>query len=222
VLHSQGRSLTECPLQAQHSLAEGDHSGPAAEAKFAAELRQAAAANVTWRISADWLQPEEHVEKVSVNPECLQQGEESATAPASPRFDSDRAGCFVAASTSRGRMVQLRRHLENKEELVPDWSMYQAPAAQHPRSLHVVLGSVLMLWPKSKTVQALSGDSGDVIGEWKLPQSYEWLAFAGGSNSLYLLGQNSTSAMSLWRFPLPKELLLWAQERASMKDRPEM
>jgi len=192
VLHGHGQNLTECPLEVQES---GDDSPV-----------EAAHANLTWRISKDWLQPEEHVELVSVNPECLR---DDGTYGA-PHFDSEVQGCFVVAVTSTGRMVQLRRHLENKDELVPDWSMRRESKEEQPQSLHVVLGSVLVLWPRSKSVQALSGKTGSVIGEWRLPPHYDWMAFAGGRNNFFLLGQNKTAASTLWRFPLPEELSDWA------------
>mmetsp|Transcript_40781 Transcript_40781/g.93902 ORF Transcript_40781/g.93902 Transcript_40781/m.93902 type:complete len:1076 (-) Transcript_40781:104-3331(-) len=192
VLHGHGQNLTECPLDV-----EGFSDGSTVEA---------ARANLTWRISKDWLQAQEHVELVSVNPECLR---DDGTYGA-PHLDSDVQACFVVAVTSTGRMVQLRRHLENKDELVPDWSMRRESREEQPQSLHVVLGSVLVLWPRSKSVQALSGQTGGVIGEWRLPPHYNWMAFAGGRSNFFLLGQNKTGASSLWRFPVPEALSDWA------------
>jgi hypothetical protein len=111
--------------------------------------------------------------------------------------------------TTIGRVVQLRQHVTQSKELVPEMSMQKRTHPITQGSLHVLPGGFVMaLRPKSGTVQALDVKRGDVLGEWKLPEGISWITLCGGGNNLYMLGRNlhGKRDVGLWRFPLPKQL----------------
>merc|ERR1712048_275312 len=76
----------------------------------------------------------------------------------------------------------------------------------------------MVLRPETASVQALNSQSGDVIGEWKLPQENDikFMALAGGGASLFVVGHSRKlvggvghrrpQSVSIWHFPLPQEL----------------
>jgi len=236
VLHAHGRRLTECPLiqnssrealaptagevplktgsglQGESPLAEPstNDTSPTVmrehRARRRAPHKRKAVVKpvVTWRIAGQWLDvKKERVESVAVNNECLAQDRRTTGGA----FHPDAPGCLVVGTTS-GRVVQLRRHVTQSKELVPEWSMQKRTHAIGQGSLHVLPGGIVMaLRPKQGTLQALDVQRGDVVGEWKLPQGISWITLCGGGRSLYMLGRAlHSSKVGLWRFPIPATL----------------
>jgi len=151
-----------------------------------------------WEISGGWLNAtKERVESVAVDSAC---GNKKP-------FMLDSPGCIVVGTTS-GRIVQLRRHVSELNQLVPEWAMGQRTRKVDQGSLHVLTGGFVMaLRPGLGSIQALDAWDGDQVGEWQLPSGVEWIAIAGGGDNLYVLGrQGKRQAAALWRFPLPADL----------------
>jgi len=219
VLHAHGRRLAECPLGSgvgalrgvaglQKNTYQGDavggHSLDSSVAirnavGLAAPLKQRGVRPSTmWEISGAWLNAtKERVESVAVDSAC---GNEKS-------FMLDSPGCIVVGTTS-GRIVQLRQHISELNQLVPEWAMGQRTRKVDQGSLHVLTGGyVIALRPGLGSIQALNAWDGDQVGEWQLPSGVEWIAVAGGGDNLYVLGrQGKRQAAALWRFPLPAEL----------------
>jgi len=223
VLHTNGRRITECPLP---SLAPMAHAIPfstrslEANSTMAGErattaggefmhrsVPQPVESRITWSIAGSWLNTlKEQVESLAVDNECrrmtkAKQSEEDR------EFLPEEPGCVVVGTTE-GRVVQLRRHVTEETQLVPEWTMDDRKSKVSQGSLHVFPGGfVMLLRPAKGSVQALSSREGDVIGEWRLPHANEvdWLTIAGGGNSLYLLGRKKIKYV-FWRFPVPDKL----------------
>lgn len=201
VLYSHGRvMLTECPLQ-QHL--DGSAS--------------------TWDILTDWLDDlnNEAIESVALSSKCR------GPINASEEFGLDLKGCMFVGTTGC-RLVQLRRHVTQQNQLVPLWASQPRrrlkwdPAietAMSHGSIHILLaGYVMVLQPwgsvsttdttRPGTMWALDPGEDQVIGEWELPKDVQWLSLCGGGNdALFMLGRGGVdSASALWRFPLPPEL----------------
>jgi len=225
VLHAHGRRLAECPLEIEATALRGvaglqkdsfqadvaggrsfddniatrNAAGVTAYAQQAAPLQQRGVRpSTTWEISGGWLNAtKERVESVAVDSAC---GKEKSFMLGSP-------GCIVVGTTS-GRIVQLRRHIIQLNQLVPEWAMGQSTRKVDQGSLHVLTGGFVMaLRPGLGSIQALDAWDGGQVGEWQLPSGVEWIAIAGGGDNLYVLGrQGKRRAAALWRFPLPAEL----------------
>merc|ERR1719491_1479297 len=97
--------------------------------------------------------------------------------------------------------------------LVPSMSMQHRHQSVGQGSLHVLPGGVVLALRPSvipATVQAFDMHSGDVIGEWRLPQDISWLALGGGGDHLFVLGRKTRIKQRrhvvLWRFLLPQRL----------------
>eukprot|EP00928_Gymnodinium_smaydae_P021377 TRINITY_DN18332_c0_g1_i2.p1 TRINITY_DN18332_c0_g1~~TRINITY_DN18332_c0_g1_i2.p1 ORF type:complete len:1248 (-),score=283.09 TRINITY_DN18332_c0_g1_i2:172-3867(-) len=209
VLHSRGRSLTECPF---FNLA-GERGATSGGAIFQDDLNAMSPSSidgVTWKITGGWLHRKgESVESVAVNEECLH-SELGAEGGSQSAFMPDRVGCVVVGTTS-GRVVQMRRHLTNTRSLVPERAVQQRSGAVTSGSLHVVKGGFVMaLRPSHNTLQALDAVTGSLIGEWRLPRGTSWRTVCGGSDSFYILGYSEDDedlrAPKIWRFPVPAEL----------------
>jgi len=238
VLHANGRRLTECPLQADldpipqwfggmfvppsqssdeaAALAsqKGSHPfmGPAAEDSRALakdshrhhKHHKVVSPVSSWTIAKGWLHvKKERVESMAVNSECRSQSLSNGGA-----FVPEDPGCLVVGTTF-GRVVQLRRHATQNQELVPAMSMQHRPHSVNQGSLHVLPGGIVMaLRPSLGTVQALDVELGGVVGEWRLPTGISWITLCGGGGHFYMLGRTSGKERRLliWRFPVPKEL----------------
>jgi outer membrane protein assembly factor BamB len=120
----------------------------------------------------------------------------------------------IVVGTSQGRVLKLRRHLTQDEQLVPAaviWSNHglrNVNALPRSSPLGVLPGShLLMLHDTDGKVQAIDMKTGTIVGEWQLPQTpgYKWSGVAGGGGFLYVtrVGQ-SGMASELWQFPLPQ------------------
>jgi len=234
VLHANGRRLTECPLSSPKLMSNVMHgrgkalepsaniiTSPAPKSvsigssetgdggRLLASGSQNKIAKVrpsfTWRISKGWLEiNKERVEALAVNNECLSDSRGLVHA-----FLPDGPGCLVVGTT-QGRVVQLRRHVTHSKELVPEMSMQQRPHSVVQGTLHVLSGGIVMaLRPALGTVQALDVQRGDILGEWKLPVGISWITLCGAEDHLYMLGRSLRSShrrVTLWRFPVPREL----------------
>merc|ERR1712232_1399696 len=111
----------------------------------------------------------EHVESLAVDNECR-----------TSEFLPDEPGCVVVGTT-KGRVVQLRRHVTEENQLVPEWTMKDRKNKISQGSLHVFPGGFVMSLRTSKgSVQALSSKEGNVIGEWQLPHNkeVEWMTIS--------------------------------------------
>merc|ERR1712187_11554 len=115
----------------------------------------------------------EHVESIAVDNECIG---EADLEPESP-------GCVLAGTTS-GRIVQLRRHMSERHQLVPVWTIHRRMHSVHQGSLHLLPGGlVLALRSSLGVVQAFDADGGNHVGAWRLPGDIDWSALCvGGGN----------------------------------------
>jgi len=212
VLHSSGRRLTECPLYSpwgtDSPVAPKSLSSSPSDSEDDVPIVQPLS---DWKIAGSWLDHnKESVESLAVDPEC-EQGQESA---AQHVFDPAEIGCVVVG-TSSGRVVQLRRHVSKKHELVPEWAMQERRGKVAQGSLQVFPGGfVIMLRSEIGVMQAINVEKGTILGQWRLPDSADWFSISGGGASLFMMGYEKTTGVikdadrrvTLWKFPLPPAL----------------
>jgi hypothetical protein len=168
----------------------------------------AAEEDTTWTISQQWLatgNPKEQVDAIAVNSQCLHNSESKVV---DDKATADAIGCVLVGTTG-GRILQLRRHVTEKRELVPARTIYrqQRPVA-HGGLNSLENGMVVALSQKqgkdAALVLALNSQDGSVRGTWKLPKKTAWLTFSGGGNSLFALGIREGYEPELFRFPRPQ------------------
>jgi len=217
VLHGRGHRLAECPL-----LTPARFQGlvPVSREMLLKRSNTGKVANTSqvvepvgeWTIPGNWLnlkEKKEHVESIAVNNECFSR----ARMLNESTFERDMPGCVVVGTTS-GRVVQMRRHVTEAHQLVPEWNMVQLPHSVGQGSLHVVPGEfVLALHPQAAVVRAFDAVTGTVLGSWQLPEEIRWITLCGGGGSIYMLGVRrkpskieDIQGVMLWRFPVPQEL----------------
>lgn len=209
VLHNEADdgavTLSECPLE------ENRTSDP-----------------ISWHIATDWLEREqdtgqskgadETVTVLAVSDDCV-----AKAGDAESESFPDMRICAVVG-TSKGRLVQLRKHVADTSELVPISATRLKKG--EPGSTHILAGGHVVLLrslggsgrKKSRTrrkdtptavstaVEAIDPVEGRVVQQWLLPQGLRWLGLCAGGGDLFVLGQAHHEASSLWRFPLPEEL----------------
>lgn len=202
VLHAHGRRLVLCPLE-NEQLGSGD-GGSTESGAAPITTAMGSEQNMTWVISEDWLysdhaRKKERVESVAVNNECNGGG-----------FSPVQVGCVVVGTTS-GRLVQLRGHLTNQTQLVPERAVSQWSEAVEHGSLYVFPNGLVVALRKGTpaSIHAFDAHAGSAIGQWRLPTGTDWLMLSGdGGESFYALGQVNETEIQLYRFPVPPEL--WA------------
>lgn len=205
VLHS-GQRLTVCPLGINdHDPQLAEESGiPGADVVRPVD---------DWRIGDAWTTSRarphsrhETIESVGMNAEC-QAEQVSQRGLNDAAFSPAEVGC-VMVGTSSGRIVALRQHAVKEEQLVPEWATQQRRRAVAQGTIHVFNGGfVAILRPEIGVLQV--SQEGNVLMQWRLPDSANWIALGGGGDSLYILGSardNGEDSTSLWQFPLPSEL----------------
>jgi len=212
VLHAHGNRLAMCPLSPQRAGSPKWLVNAFMKKPDPMKLQSHnGTPSVTWGISTGWLhnnmeeeRSDEYVESVAVNNQCVKADTEDSNGEEID-FRANKVGCFVVG-TSEGRIVQLRRHVSDREMLVPERAVQQRLGSVGRGSLHVFHhGCILALQPGTSSLQAFDEDLHNVIGEWRLNEEIHWLTLCGGGDSLYVLGVKDTVAQ-LYRFPIPVEL----------------
>jgi len=212
VLHAHGHRLAMCPLSPQRAGSPKSLVNTFMKKPDPMKLQSHnGTPSVIWGISTGWLhnnmeeeQSDEYVESVAVNNECVKADTEDSNGEEID-LRANKVGCFVVG-TSEGRIVQLRRHVSDREMLVPERAVQQRLGSVGRGSLHVFHhGCILALQPGTSSLQAFDEDLHNVIGEWRLNEEIHWLTLCGGGDSLYVLGVKDTVAQ-LYRFPIPVEL----------------
>jgi len=201
VLHEVGdrAAITECPLNLGRNVGSSRRNGTQGKSKSSSPH--------SWEILTDWLDDQKHeaIETVAINP--------GGPSDASAEFGLDLTGCLLVGTTS-SRLVQLRRHVANQDQLVPLWATRPrrhmrwggvGPViSQAKGSVHILPhGVVIVLQPWTKadspmdvpspfTMWAIDLATGAVLGEWELPRGTQWQSLCGGGdNTLWLLGRET-------------------------------
>jgi len=201
VLHAHGHRIVLCPLENEPHNSHGSSNPGTATPSATKEPRP----GMTWVISEDWLysdhaREDERVESMAVNNECTGGG-----------FSPAEVGC-VAVGTTLGRLVQLRSHVTNETQLVPERAVNQfsQQAVEHG-TIHIFPNGLVVALHKGTpaSIQAFDAHAGSAIGQWRLPSGPDWLMLSGDhGESFYALGQVNETELLLYRFPVPSEL--WA------------
>eukprot|EP00440_Ansanella_granifera_P032523 gb/GFBE01035287.1/.p1 GENE.gb/GFBE01035287.1/~~gb/GFBE01035287.1/.p1 ORF type:complete len:1123 (+),score=215.77 gb/GFBE01035287.1/:1-3369(+) len=209
VLHAKGHHLAECPLGDLNDDSEGYRARMAALPMTEP---------LEWKIAENWLhrsagRKKEYVQALATNSDCVDtdSGEMGA-------FRAESVGCVVVG-TSEGRLVQLRGAYADPQRLVPERAMEQRKEGISRGSLHVLPnGFVLVLRHESNTLQAFDSARGVSAGEWRLPDTADWLTVGGGGGSLYLLGFVNGTHLQLHKIPVPEKL---QRKKGSIPDEAE-
>lgn len=204
-LHATG-DIAECTFAPAVTAPLASGSGLSFESSVAGSIQpqaplSAERATVLWKISQDWLDAKsENVQSIAVDNECLGDG----------KLEPEEAGC-VLVGTASGRIVQLRRHMSGRNELVPVWTIHRRIHSVNPGSLFLLPGGlVLALRPALGVVQAFDAQGGNHVGAWRLPPDAAWSALCVGGGNVFILGRaGPLQAATLWRFPVPPELKAW-------------
>merc|ERR1712151_1053940 len=105
--------------------------------------------------------------------------------------------------------------------LVPEKVVQQRKRSIKSGALHVFPdGFLVSLNRQAGSVEAFDVLTGKPIGAWRLPGALSWKKLSGGGTSLFLLGQNTTSAeLHVVRFALPQVLVQWLYRKQGTPSR---